>query len=1094
MKKYGLILDRNAGIEERLLAVEVSHLIGFCSPVLPVPFLHRPDEAPEPETVYLQIGAKGPDAPNVIRVPEGKSPGEVWKQLAVDLLPKSGKEIPGPADYSSALAHAPKSTARKTGGLELLFEKGWLLQDEDGDGLPDRLDCSFYFETEPDDALCQAACILAARFGMETTSAACPLISRQPRGNLLVFRRAERAPALELEKTVPEKRILLTGSGQELVRFAEALGRQFPLAAEGERLCHVTEHLRRSLRLRRADGQAAWILSHGADEVCLCPDGDLTRFQARFPDTVFHTRRDPILEERRSWSLKGEEQELRELMQRVYPLLRPGDRVSVVGAIGQDRPERLALLDEIRDRVQSAGAVLTEGRLRCAFKQGLSWLEEEFAPKAAALGSVSRVRIRFSPWIHRCVTEHGAEFDWQSLDRNTEKPPRWLSDLYPADELAAQVLGISRDNVILEAGELPPTVTYEASACDAAGKRLLREECSVHTCAAPFLYQLPDCGPALPCTGFLKVCVNETAVLNQRIATDAERIWTRFQEELLPWVGQKAAEAAFSPLRQPFFTRLELQIGIGGPERELPQRSDHISAGEVLEDALHQVGQAYFLQMGKKHGVKGLDAPGLILPRIHVRPGPPTLEASLWMPCEKGDCFAPAETECVCAGVGWEKERLTLRFLLLGSAVDSALVRELVRLTDEGFTDLSRKLAGWGAVGLEQKGECLWAKLPEPPEALPDLGIQEIDLWPDHPVGYEEYRRVMRQLSRVPGLRVTVAGRSYQGREIYAVEPAAREIGWVSRVKRTQLLPTVLINGRHHANEVSATNAIFHLIRELFTNPEYRTISEEMNLILLPMENVDGAALHEELCREHPTWQHQTCYTNSLGADLMPYYFDHDTIHTEALAFTRIAEEWLPDAFLDLHGVPHHEIPQQFGQLSGYRGLWLPRALLCAFYFHIDDPDYPSNTAFCRAWRSRIDRAFEGCRDFARDTEEWNGRFMKYSWQGLDECFPCSQAGPMLDYWIPSPYNPRHPYPTVSRPWIFSGMFTAEAADETAGGEWLSKCAEAHLVHIRTSLDFLRRARVVADREVLAEGGKTLVRYLRHRPLVSPKAGAEREL
>lgn len=86
------------------------------------------------------------------------------------------------------------------------------------------------------------------------------------------------------------------------------------------------------------------------------------------------------------------------------------------------------------------------------------------------------------------------------------------------------------------------------------------------------------------------------------------------------------------------------------------------------------------------------------------------------------------------------------------------------------------------------------------------------------------------------------------------------------------------------------------------------------------MENADGAALHYELQKAHPNRQHQCCYTNSLGGDLMPAYFDPAPLTTEALAFTRIAERYLPDAFIDLHGVPHHEVECVFdapGRLSG---------------------------------------------------------------------------------------------------------------------------------------------------------------------------------
>ena len=412
----------------------------------------------------------------------------------------------------------------------------------------------------------------------------------------------------------------------------------------------------------------------------------------------------------------------------------------------------------------------------------------------------------------------------------------------------------------------------------------------------------------------------------------------------------------------------------------------------------------------------------------------------------------------------------------------------LAKLTGEGFTELGRLLAGYGALVLSAPDQRWEIPLPEAEPDPPPLDIVDIDLMPDRLIGYDDYRRIMLQLSRGPGLRVYPAARSYQGRTVYALELESRRRGYVSRVKRLQYHPAVLINGRHHANEVSATNAIFAFIRELATDRQYRDLGEELNLVFLPMENVDGAALHYALQKDHPCWEHRVCYTNPQGADLMTNYFRPDTIHTEANAFTRIAETMLPDAFIDLHGVPHHELTQQFDQLTGYKGLWLPRAPLCAFYFHIDDARFSSNRDLSLAWKEAADRQYARWTAFEALSEEYNQRFTKYAWGGIDESYPCKHSGPMLDYWVPSPYNPRHPYPTVSRPWTFSVMFTAEAADETAHGPWLRFCAQAHLSHVRAGVSLMRRTRAVMEDAASAAGGKGEIKYLRHRPVLAPEA------
>ena len=90
----------------------------------------------------------------------------------------------------------------------------------------------------------------------------------------------------------------------------------------------------------------------------------------------------------------------------------------------------------------------------------------------------------------------------------------------------------------------------------------------------------------------------------------------------------------------------------------------------------------------------------------------------------------------------------------------------------------------------------------------------------------------------------------------------------------------------------------------------------------------------------------------------------------------------------------------------------------------------------------------------------------------------------MLNYWVPSPYNSRHPYPTVSRPWTFNVMFTAEAADETAHGDWLRTCAYAHLLHVRAGVELLRTAGYSVESGASVSDDTAQITYRRRRPLL----------
>ena len=85
---------------------------------------------------------------------------------------------------------------------------------------------------------------------------------------------------------------------------------------------------------------------------------------------------------------------------------------------------------------------------------------------------------------------------------------------------------------------------------------------------------------------------------------------------------------------------------------------------------------------------------------------------------------------------------------------------------------------------------------------------------------------------------------SYTGRELYAVWIKPEYEGYLSMTKRISRIPGEMINARHHANEVSSTNAAFILIKKLLTEDVYKDLPDKLNLVIVPMENVDGAAIH----------------------------------------------------------------------------------------------------------------------------------------------------------------------------------------------------------------------------------------------------------
>lgn len=142
-----------------------------------------------------------------------------------------------------------------------------------------------------------------------------------------------------------------------------------------------------------------------------------------------------------------------------------------------------------------------------------------------------------------------------------------------------------------------------------------------------------------------------------------------------------------------------------------------------------------------------------------------------------------------------------------------------------------------------EQGEIQYAALtPEREEKPKTKRIEEIDLHEHELIGYDTYREIIEELKQVPGIEVFRTAVSYTGRELYAVWIKPEYEGYLSMTKRISRIPSEMINARHHANEVSSTNAAFILIKKLLTEDVYKDLPDKLNLVNRSVENVDGAA------------------------------------------------------------------------------------------------------------------------------------------------------------------------------------------------------------------------------------------------------------
>ncbi|MEZ4572563.1 MAG: M14 family zinc carboxypeptidase [Thermomicrobiales bacterium] len=107
--------------------------------------------------------------------------------------------------------------------------------------------------------------------------------------------------------------------------------------------------------------------------------------------------------------------------------------------------------------------------------------------------------------------------------------------------------------------------------------------------------------------------------------------------------------------------------------------------------------------------------------------------------------------------------------------------------------------------------------------------------------------QVIEWCGRVAGpdtVAAWIEGESYQGRPIPALSLHSASPGRVwSPVKLSILKPTALIVARHHANEISSTNSALQLAHLVGTDAEWAELIEHLNIVAIPYENADGAAL-----------------------------------------------------------------------------------------------------------------------------------------------------------------------------------------------------------------------------------------------------------
>ncbi len=1084
MKK--LALRANPSKQEQELALEAAFLLGFQTE----------------SSTFPIAGADG-------QIEAPRNAAELEALFTLPVTPAPSPVRAAPRDPASLF----ELDFRDERGLEELFSRGSLLQDTDCDFLPDRLDVKLVLPPTPSLSVMVAACNIAFRLGMETTAYEGSLLAGEDyRGNAIFLEDGDQAE-MTLEKADGFTRIHLRGRGKELEDFSSVLCEKFPGTGGLRNFRDLLMNLCDDAALRNADGQLAALhmLKNrpanptGAYQVFCSPE--MTEEQkALFPDTVFTCYKSGRKAYEKDYSFPWEVDVFWDILEKqVFPLLQPVDFLQVQGALSEDRPVRRKIEERIQAEGKKRGASKVEAGIICAYKQGFSWIAEAVIP-AVRQAQPDQMEIYFKPFLPDGQTEwqdeNGATPSRVNLqadhpDQWYDLPVRWLQELYPIEDILARELGLDREKILFLPYKEDLPLTYLCRAYR-NGSLVYESSYEAQYAERPYLDSSPEMGKVHPSTGYLRAWINGREVRFQKIPTDLERIWDVYQAEVLPdcerYVEEKNG-GTVAQTQQPLFQELRLEVTVSEPDSRVGCREDLISSLDGLHEDLYFVGSDYFKKYGLRTDGIALDAPGLILPLIHKKEGAPAMRVTL------------LEKSQECPGIlrdgKWEarqRERQGISFWiqrvrvqdgkfcldLASRGVPSQFLRSYAYLLEQGVLHSSRE---WHPVAelclTGEDGSKAIARLPEETPRPQDQSIEDIDLHETEVIGYGQYREIIEKLKDVPGIEVFQTARSYAGREQYAIWLKPDRTGYLSMTKRLTRHPSMLINARHHANEVSATNASFLLLKNLLTQEKWRGLADRINLVLIPMENVDGAAIHYELQKEHPWWKLHVARFNAVGKEFFQDYFLPDTIHGEAMGLTRLYERYLPDIVIDNHGVPSHEWDQQFSGYTppAYKGFWLPRSLLYGYFWYVTDNAYQENYAVNKEMEDRIADAISGDAEMTAWNLEWSAQFEKYAHAWMPKLFPAEYYKNTIHYWIPYSYHPRHAYPALRFPWITAVSYTSEVADETAQGAYLNLCARTHVAHDEAAIRMLAEARSRYACAIDVEEGRISTRFQRIRPV-----------
>ena len=959
--------------------------------------------------------------------PAPQSQWQVWghggRLLAEGMLAEAALK---PQDISDSTPESP---------LDLIDTDALFFETVAGAPRASALKLTIHIDTPAlDGAVGRALAHLAARACLESTDIRLPLAAMDPlpgRGTRIrVIGEAPLPGAPSLQRRGNE--IVARGNGRRLAAALESWQR-LALPAFGEeggrmqRQSAKIERTRGLLEASSAEGRLAWQLAaSAAGQGPLPPMTGPERRKMRRAVQSLGLALPPASPRealRRRFSWPGEDERLTKLIREV-----PKGEGPCQGMILVSRPleVRQALKGQWETILRQKGYAPTLNVLN-AYKPGLSWLLEVVAPALAARGGVDRIELAFQPF--------------HPGPGGLEMESRWLQEAFPGPDLVAVRLDLDPAAVtLLQLADLPETYRLRVW----KNQRLAEEMTfTPRFSRVAYLPQVLENRWAHPAAAGVLLTGSRGVLLDVDLPTDREVFWRRFQER---WLAQLVREmdrrrfALAASGATAFWETLCLELTLPESDVRLGIGRERICPLEAVHEDIYFGLLDFYAAYQQKHGLGEHLHFGPILPKVKCRQGvrPSARLFARAMPCtEEGTVLFPGQPATVW-GIDHKVRRVVLFWDAPGIPSDQA----------EFLAVVARS---WGLpLAPAANGFCLTipmvpskpvspekAAVPEPPDDR-RLDLTEVEAW-------------IGRLGKLPHLHAWEGGTSLRGHPIHVLEASLDARGLRSRRKLRFLKPTLLFNARHHANEISSTNAALRLAWRLSRTTAGRKLLQRVNVAFIPLENPDGVTALEALlpgCAGHKL--HAARY-NALGAEWYADYHREHPRFPEARVKRPLWQRWLPRYVLDAHGVPSHEWDQPFAGLANprFREHWIPRAFVFAILPFIEQPWHPGHVGVMDL-AGRLAEAMAADRQIVALNAELSDRYERYARTFAPDIFPAS----VNETLVVVPTAPRIGdvnFAQVYWPLTEVELIT-EVVDEVVDGPWLAACVRAHTVAAETLL------------------------------------------